>query len=247
MRPAVSIPGYIPELDAARLDEAARTFASVGHVRIERPFLNIEAEALFRHLDSEVDWWRTFNQGEKLWDLGPDSIAALDPQKKAAIEQAIHEGAKKGFQLYYDTVRVSEDPAERQARGWLLDRLMDGLNSEAGLQLFRDITGEADIQMADGQATRYLPGHFLTAHDDAFEGKNRLVAYVLSLTPHWDTNWGGLLQFHDDFGDIVHALRPCFNAIHLFRIPSMHSVSLVTPFAEAPRYSVTGWLRRKAA
>jgi len=95
----------------------------------------------------------------------------------------------------------------------------------------------------DGQATQYLPGHFLTSHDDAVAGKNRVAAYVLSLTPGWRIEWGGLLQFHDGDGDVGLALAPRFNAMHLLRVPQVHSVSFVAPYAGTPRVSVTGWLR----
>ena len=49
---------------------------------------------------------------------------------------------------------------------------------------------------------------------------------------------------HNAGGDIPLALKPGFNTIHLFRVPQMHSVSYVAPFAAVPRYAITGWLRR---
>jgi Rps23 Pro-64 3,4-dihydroxylase Tpa1-like proline 4-hydroxylase len=44
--------------------------------------------------------------------------------------------------------------------------------------------------------------------------------------------------------DVTFGLSPRFNALHLFKVPQRHSVSLVAPFAGAPRLSITGWLRR---
>jgi Rps23 Pro-64 3,4-dihydroxylase Tpa1-like proline 4-hydroxylase len=110
--------------------------------------------------------------------------------------------------------------------------------------MFRKITGAPNIRVVDGQATRYLPGHFLTSHDDGIDGQDRIAAYVINLTRDWRTDWGGLLQFHNAGGDVPLALKPGFNTIHLFRVPQMHSVSYVAPFAGAPRYAITGWLRR---
>lgn len=100
------------------------------------------------------------------------------------------------------------------------------------------------MRLVDGQATRYLPGHFLTGHDDDVAGKGRIAAYVLNLTPAWRTEWGGLLQFHDPAGDVLRGLLPRFNTLNLFTVPQLHSVSLVAPFAASPRYAVTGWIRR---
>lgn len=65
----------------------------------------------------------------------------------------------------------------------------------------------------------------------------------MNLTPRWRTEWGGLLQFHDARGDLSHALAPAYNAIHVFTVPQLHSVSYVAPFAGAPRFAITGWLR----
>ena len=98
--------------------------------------------------------------------------------------------------------------------------------------------------MVDGQATRFLPGHFLTGHDDNDFNLGRVAAYVVGLTPHWRTEWGGLLQFHAEDGDVERGLAPKFNTMNVFTVPRLHSVSQVTEFAGAPRLSVTGWLRR---
>lgn len=229
--------------DEAELRRYGRVLASSGHVRIEPAFAVASAEALYRHLASELEWWRAVNQGEQTWDLGPDSIAALEGEQGAAFMQAVESGARDGFQFLFDSVRVSEDPAERAKRGLLLDALIDSLNSPASLAALRKLLRDDRVALVDGQATRYLPGHFLTSHDDGVEGKNRLAAYVINLTPRWRTQWGGLLQFHDARGDVTRALAPSFNAINVFRVPQLHSVTYVAPFAGAPRYSITGWLR----
>lgn len=125
-----------------------------------------------------------------------------------------------------------------------MDRLLEAMNTAPALEMWRELTGDPDVGLVDGQATRYLPGHFLTRHDDDVEGKNRVAAYVLNLSPEWASEWGGLLQFHDAAGEVTGAMVPGFNVLNLFRVPQSHSVSIVAPFAPAPRYSITGWIRR---
>lgn len=230
-------------LPPGRLAAAAQAFARNGHVRIAPAFAPDVAEALHGHLASEVEWWRAVNQGDKAWDLGPESLAALTGDKEREFLAMVHEGAREGFQFLFDSVRVPDDPEERAARGLLLDRLVSALNHPASLATLAALTGDKRVRMVDGQATRYLPGHFLTAHDDGNQGKNRIAAWVLGLTPRWRTEWGGLLQFHEAGGDISRALMPVFNAIHLFRVPQVHSVSLVAPFAGSARHAITGWVR----
>ena len=230
-------------LPPPRIAEAADALARDGHVRIAGIFAEETARALHRHLESEVEWWRAVNRGEKTWDLGPDSLAALTGEREQEFLSHVHQGARDGFQFLFDSVRVADTGRERLARGLLLDRLVEAMNHPASLATLRALTGDPRASLVDGQATRYLPGHFLTAHDDGNAGKNRIAAWVLGLTPQWRTDWGGLLQFHAANGDVARALLPSFNAIHLFRVPQLHSVSLVAPFAGAPRYAVTGWVR----
>jgi Rps23 Pro-64 3,4-dihydroxylase Tpa1-like proline 4-hydroxylase len=227
-----------------RLANAAASYARSGIVRIIDLFATEMAEALHRHLDSEIEWSRTVSEGEKAWDIGSELVSAIDPGMEAEITAAAHRAARDGFQFMFDSLIVSDDPAARTARGLLVDRVLDALNRPASLELFRAITGARDLRLISGQATRYLPGHFLTSHDDNIDGEGRIAAYVINLTRDWRPDWGGMLQFHNPAGDIPLALKPGFNTIHMFRVPQMHSVSYVTPFAAVPRYAITGWLRR---
>jgi Rps23 Pro-64 3,4-dihydroxylase Tpa1-like proline 4-hydroxylase len=117
------------------------------------------------------------------------------------------------------------------------------LSTEPVLGIVRRITGAEDINYADAQATAYSPGDFLTAHDDAVEGKNRRAAFVLSLTPVWRIEWGGLLLMHGEGDAPARAWMPDMNLLTIFKVGQMHSVSEVTRVSPYRRYSITGWLR----
>jgi len=111
------------------------------------------------------------------------------------------------------------------------------------LQWFRQLTGRDDVQWIDAQATLYQSGHFLKSHSDLDDSKTRAAAYVLNFTKLWERDWGGYLQFFNEDHDIELALRPIFNAMNIFLVPTDHSVGIVSPFAYGDRFSVTGWLR----
>ena len=96
---------------------------------------------------------------------------------------------------------------------------------------------------SDAQATLYQSGHFLKSHSDKDSTGARAAAYVLNFTRLWERDWGGYLQFFNDEHDIELALRPIFNAMNIFLVPTDHSVGIVSPFAYGDRLSVTGWLR----
>lgn len=223
---------------------AAISFARSGVLRLGEFFSPDVAEALHHHLDTEVPWARAVSQEDRSWDLAPELVAAMDEGKDTELISSVHQTARDGFQFLFDSLIVSDDASQRKARGLLVDRLVEALNHPASLDAFREITGEPAVCRVNGQASRYLPGHFLTSHDDGIEGQDRVAAYVINLTKDWREDWGGMLQFHSASGDIPLALKPAFNALNMFRVPQMHSVSYVAPFAALPRYSVTGWLCR---
>lgn len=229
--------------DARLMDRSRRAFSKRGRVRTEHFLSEPQAKALYASLGPDAPWWRTFNQGDKSWDLGPKSLAELDLGRAAAIDAAIHAGARAGFQYAYDTIRISEDAAERGARGLAIDALLNALNEPEALEGWRRVTGNPRVSLVDGQATRYQPGHFLTRHTDEVAGRDRIAAYVLNLSPEWRAEWGGLLLFHAPDGEIAEGFVPRFNTLNLFRVPQDHSVSVVAPFAPAPRLAITGWIR----
>lgn len=231
-----------PRLDAAALSGLYRQHQRI-HVR--NILAGDAAQALHRHLDGEVAWSIVLNDGNDVREATPEQRREFEPGHELALAAFAYEGARKGFQFLYECRRVPEEATARTAEPTLLNRFVDFLNSPPFLGFARHLTGIADIEWADAQATRYGPGHFLTRHDDSSGARNRRVAYVMNLTPAWSTDWGGQLQFIDGDGHVVRAFAPAFNALNLFTVPQMHAVSVVAPFAAAPRYSITGWLRAR--
>lgn len=175
-------------------------------------------------------------------DLPAAWLRSLEPHQRQALGQAVQAGATHEFQYLYDNHPIY-DMAEAGTAEPVWADLVAFLNGEAFLNLMREATGEPRIALADAQLTRFRKGHFLTEHDDTAEGKHRFYAWVLGLTPGWRIDWGGLLAFHDDEGNVAEAFTPRFNTLNLLRVPSPHSVTQVALSAGADRVSVTGWLR----
>lgn len=226
---------------------APRTSAvlkSAGRIHIP-DFLTAECATALHHALQNLDWKITLNGAKDSYDLSAADIGALDLERKQAILDVAHTQARSGFQFLFDTYRISDEVERGALTEGLLADFFAWWNGEAGLGLMRAITGDPAIVYADAQATRYRPGHFLTAHDDDVAGKNRLFAYVFNLTPRWRADWGGLLMFHDGDGHVAEAYTPRFGALNIFRVPQQHSVSYVASLADAARYSITGWLRSR--
>lgn len=229
-----------PALDAPAL---ARAFADRGRLSIDAFLSPGSAEALARHLGQRTDWVQVMNAGQRVFEIPEAGWAEIDQAARDTLETLVTDAARHGFHYRYDTIRVPDSPADRAARGALLDRFALFLSSPPVLDFFRIVTGNAAIDFADAQGTRYRPGHFLLSHDDDVAGKGRQAAYVLGLTRGWKVEWGGLLIFHDTVDGAAEAFAPAFNSLRLFAVPALHSVSYVAPYANGARTSITGWLR----
>jgi SM-20-related protein len=231
-----------PVLDPAAL---APVFAERERLHIPGIFTAGGAERLYQAMEPEVPWRRN-----TLGTTGNQSfyVDAYDKQSEAwkdQLRQVIEAKARDGFQYLFDTYPVSDELEEGRRLGLACEAVYDLFNSAPFLDFLRRLTGDDRIAYADAQVTRYLPGHFLTEHDDEREGKHRLFAYVLNLTPRWRVDWGGLLLFLDGEGHVAEGYAPKFNALNLFRTPFPHCVTQVSTFAGAARYAITGWIRAR--
>lgn len=222
-------------------ESLAAAFRSVGSVSVPGLLTQPDARSLARELVEARDWIEIFRAGEQVYEMPHGAFLALDANRKQELKTRVEAAARDGLQYRYRAIRVSEDARERASRGLQIDRFADLMNAPATLALLRSITGDQAIAMADAQATDYRAGDFLTSHDDEAPGKDRLYAYVYSLTEGWRPDWGGLLLLEQ--GERVSGFVPDFNVLRIFRVPSAHHVSYVAPWAGGRRLSITGWLR----
>jgi len=226
---------------ADRAALAAR-LAATGRVQIPGLLDDASAETLRDEAAVRTPFQTVTLGGKGHVDLPAAWLEGLTPAQRTDMGRAAQEAATERFHYLYDNHPLWDlDQAGRLDGVW--KAWLAFANSEAFLGPMREITGEPRIAFADAQVTRYRRGHFLTAHDDGIEGKNRYFAYVLNLSPRWKIEWGGLLMFHGDDGHVAEAFLPNFNSLNLLKVPALHSVSQVSLFAGDDRLSITGWLR----
>lgn len=237
-RPADETPQLNPMLDRARL---AAEFAARGHVQILQLLQRQSAQRIHACLCEETPFSLICNDGGKQLTYHDLTPAQRQEHTRAAWRRV----GSDAFQYLYEQHILTTEGERYADPGHYWAAVTDFLNGQPFLDLARAVTGMAAIAFADGQASLYRSGHFLTAHGDEQEGANRLAAYVLSLTPSWRAEWGGLLEFIGADGHIASGYVPNFNSLRLFRVPINHHVSCVAPFAMAGRYSITGWLRAR--
>lgn len=222
------------------------SFRRRGRIQI-RDFLDLgSADAIGNALATQKRWNLVYMSGGTHVDTDANAIAKWPRNQREKLKKLVYNQATDRFQYMYATVPIYDIYHQKQLPGHYFNNVFEFLNSSAFLDFTRFVTDDESIGFADAQATRFDPGHFLSGHNDAVPGKNRRIAYVISLSPVWRPDWGGCLQFMNSLGNIEEAYTPTYNALCMFRVPSDHSVSMVVPFAGASRYSITGWLRSGA-
>jgi len=224
-------PALSPHLDRAHFSE---TFARTGRVHIPNVLTDASARRLHHALKHETPWGLIVNDGKKVLEY--ESVSTQDYQ---AMAVAAWGRAHSGFQYFYNHYRLYENCQTFPKPDHYLAKLVGFLTSQEFFAFIREVTGLPSISQISSSATLYRPLDFLTVHDDSHAG-GKLVAYVLNLTPEWEPDWGGALQFYDRNDHIEEGYLPTFNALNLFRVPKRHSVAQVSAFGGL-RYSVSGW------
>ncbi|MHA6287606.1 2OG-Fe(II) oxygenase [Maricaulis sp. CAU 1757] len=227
--------------------KAARArFAEQGRTQLA-PVLGEDALGRVRRAIEDLPRWTLVTRlAGKHLDLDAAAMEALPAAQKAEFTRQVAAAAEAGFTYLYETYPIYDKAhaGVLRAESPALADLFDLLNSDTFLDPMRELTGAHDIAFADAQLTRYRAGHFLSTHDDGVAGKNRVAAYVLSLSERWQQSWGGTLDFLDASGTCTARFTPRPNTLSLFSVPQPHEVTPVRPRIRAARYSVTGWLRR---
>lgn len=226
------------------LDAAAAEFSSRGRVRIGNVLDSSSAERLHRCLANEVSWRLVYHDGAKNVIVEAAAFANLDAAAQRDLVQRVLAGARERFQYLYNSYPMVTAYLNHQDPQLFLHCVLEWLNDPKTLETIRRVTGIDSLRKADAQATLYRPGHFLTLHDDGGTGNEmRRVAYVLNMTQGWRADWGGQLQFMNTSGEVEESWIPGFNTLALFRVPMLHAVGYVAPYATKPRLAVTGWFR----
>lgn len=229
-----------PDLDVAALTAA---FAVGKRLHVPNILATDSAEAVAAVLEAETRWKTTVAAGGAFFELPLDGTRAEDPAKQAWLDEAGVDGASPLTQYIFDTRRLDLREGHEAGHRDAADAVLDFLNTEAFLGLMRTVTGDDRIDLCDAQASRYRPGHVLTAHNDVSAGMNRLYGYVLNFSREWRADWGGNLVFYGADGHIEHGWVPAFNALNLFVVPTRHAVTQVSSFAARDRLSIVGWVR----
>lgn len=227
-------------------ESLAKRFARDGRIQVRNVLTERTAAEVAKILSQQTPWglsWQAGNNGPH--HIRAHEMARLRPDDGTAMGDALRQAIQgQEYAFAYSAYPMVDSVLEQWDPGNPLDLLLEHINDAPFLGLLRDVTGIPELVKADGQATLYRPGQFLSRHSDSHKAEGWRVAYVLNFTTvDWRPDWGGYLLFYDDDGDVVAGFKPRFNSLNLFAVPRWHSVSYVAPFSPVARYAITGWAR----
>lgn len=221
-----------------------KTLQTTGRLQIPGFFPDDVAEHLYSLLRANQTWFTAYNHGEQFFEVPFSEIQALPSHQKQQFFTRIYGGARDGFQYLFQQYYISDAVENGREPGHPLHVMHDAVNTDSFLNFMRTLTGDTTIRYVDSFASQYVPGHFLTTHDDTHAKDDRVAAYVISMTKNWKADWGGNLVFFDEDGNIDGGFTPAFNTLNIFLVPRPHAVTAVAPFAGDRRTSFLGWLKR---
>lgn len=224
-------------------DAICAQLTKTGYVQIDNYLPAAAADQLYSCLDKQVQWDLAYSDQGHGRQIKPQQLATMTPaQIRQTVDPAFAQD-KNGFRFVYNTFRVIDSWLAGAHAGHPLYTLANQMHTPEHLEYVRQLTGKKSLTRMDLMAARYLPGHFLTPHDDTHSGEGREVAYILNLARNWQAEWGGLLHFMDaQRSAVTHTFIPTFNTMIMFYPPRWHFVSQVANFARQPRYTLTGWM-----
>lgn len=218
-------------------DRYRRGLAARGRVQI-RDFLQADAaQRLHACLRDDVPW--------HVAERGQPNRTPITDADDPALVQAYERAGEADFHFVYDRYLMVEALKEGRDSQLLLPSVVAFFNSPQFLEFIRWFGDDPSLNMVGAQATRYRPGQFLRLHNDQQAGEGRRYAYVLNLSRDWRADWGGLLHFADEAGNVVDTMLPRWNSLSLFKVPAYHYVDLIAPWAREPRLAITGWWHAK--
>lgn len=218
---------------------AANKFVQIGNV-FEPELTTAVSEAL-----KLVPWRLCYHDPEQgTVQLTQAEIQSIGQKGMAERMQRVMDLAARNHGYCYNTYHMIHARRDKLDPDHPIHQLTEFLLSDEFLGFGGAVIDHANITQVDAHATLYTRGSFLTRHVDEGSNRERRAAFTLSFCENWQTDWGGLLMFLDpSTTDVTSAWVPRFNALTIFDGMRVHSVSPVSPFAAAGRYSIAGWLR----
>ncbi len=235
----------INQLDTAALHQE---YLDTGYVVIRNLLREEVAEAAFESLKNAVPWefhYRAFKSGGKVGIIDPKTFAGMSEKEVLKLVPKIATLKDNDCTFAYCRYTIPTVLQDASEDTQVLTEIYRYFNSPEYLTLMGEITGDNSGREVSAWASRYDRHHHLSIHMDESPGQGRIAAHVLGLSKNWKKEWEGNFAFCNSKGKPVHKVPPQFNTLIMFKVPRLHLVTQVKPYAGDSRYSLFGWYKVK--
>ncbi len=231
-----------PNLDVPALH---KEYMDTGAVIVKELLTPEAAELAFEALDKHVPWELHIKHPKvpRVDILKPDEVANLSDREEEKLIPKIAKLQDNDLSFVYNRFTIPTEESQAADDLLILTRIYRQFNSPEYMKLMTDITGDSSGLEISAWASRYSRHHHLSVHMDEHPAQNRIAAHVLGLTKNWKKEWGGNFAFCDASGKAASIKVPQFNSLVLFKVPRLHLVTQVKPYAQGHRYSLFGWYK----
>jgi len=219
---------------------AQRDYRAMGRCRIDHFLSEAVSQELYKALDDHTEFDVAYACSPEPKLVSAEAWRNMDGPGRQRLHSQLRSQAAEGRGFLYCTYIARRQVGASSRQAALLDTVFDFWGGEALRRIIFDVTG-IEVTGAECQFTRFTPGQYLTRHRDTLVGNRRKIAFVLGMSRDWHPDWGGLLHFYRESGEIEEVWIPRFNTLQIFDITHIHGVSAVAPCAPRGRYSLTGW------
>lgn len=223
------------------INKLKNTYTLKNRISIKDAFQADVAETLLDCLRSDIPWQLAYKEKGAASLFSAQQLAGMSEEQLQTIYYKIAQLGAQGFQFCYYHYSISHKNNQTCAPDAYVNTFAKFLSSEPFFEFARKVTGIEEINNIEIQAGRYTGNNFLMVHNDSDKPERR-VAFVLNLSKDWQIDWGGLLHFMNQKGEVTDTFVPTYNSLTFFTVPVLHKVSYVMPFVKQSRYTVTGWL-----
>lgn len=232
-------------INTLNIEELRKQYQEAGYVVIKNLLQHEVAQAAYEALRHFVPWefhYREMNT-DRVGVIEAKELKGLTPREIKRLIPAVARLKDNDFSFAYCRYTIPSQLSHSLADAQILTQIYRYLNSKEYLGLLAEITGDDSGKEVSAWCSRYDHNHHLSVHMDESPGQQRIAAHVLGLSKNWRQDWGGNFAFCDDEGKPDLVVPPMFNALMMFKVPRLHLVTQVEPFAGDSRYSIFGWYK----
>jgi hypothetical protein len=198
------------------------------------------AKSTHVELVNSDSWGLAFCSGDRLLGIAPNEYRDVAGQERRFIAEACYRAATDGFAFLREELWQDQTTKATHKQCGRIDDMAQYFRGQEFLNLCAAAIGVEGVQIVELSFVRYGTGDFC-----AFTigpPMRAEIGFTYDLTPAWELEWGGLLEFMSFTGGIEKAYAPRLDSLCIYSLHTHHEISCVAPFARARRYAICGKL-----